>query len=125
LRRAFALTVLLLVSGCATQHLVVDRLFFGTNIPSGGTVSDDDWKTFVREVVTPKFKDGLTIFEGNGQWLDPRGDLVREHVMVVEVAHPAGAAVDAEMRSIAAEYKRRFKQDAVLRITVPATIAFY
>ena len=125
MRRAFALTVLLLVSGCATQHLVVDRLFFGTNIPSGGTVSDDDWKTFVREVVTPKFKDGLTIFEGNGQWLDPRGDLVREHVMVVEVAHPAGAAVDAEMRSIAAEYKRRFKQDAVLRITVPATMAFY
>jgi len=125
LRRALALTVLLLVSGCATQHLVVDRLFFGTNIPSGGTVSDDEWKTFVREVVTPKFKDGLTIFEGNGQWLDPRGDLVREHVMVVEVAHPPGAAVDAEMRSIAAEYKRRFKQDAVLRITVPATMAFY
>ena len=125
MRRALALTVLLLVSGCATQHLVVDRLFFGTNIPSGGTVSDDEWKTFVREVVTPKFKDGLTIFEGNGQWLDPRGDLVREHVMVVEVAHPPGAAVDAEMRSIAAEYKRRFKQDAVLRITVPATMAFY
>ena len=125
MRRALALTVLLLVSGCATQHLVVDRLFFGTNIPSGGTVSDDEWMTFVREVVTPKFKNGLTIFEGNGQWLDPRGDLVREHVMVVEVAHPAGAAVDAEMRSIASEYKKRFKQDAVLRITVPATIAFY
>ena len=117
--------VLLLVSGCASNHLVVDRLFFGTNIPSGGTVSDDEWKTFVREVVTPRFKDGLTIFEGNGQWLDPRGDLVREHVMVVEVAHPANAAIDAEMRSIAGEYKKRFKQDAVLRITVPATIAFY
>jgi len=125
LRRALALTVLLFVSGCATQHLVVDRLFFGTNIPSGGTVSDEEWKAFVREVVTPKFKEGLTIFEGNGQWLDPRGELVREHVMVVEVAHPSSAAIDAEMRSIAGEYKKRFKQDAVLRVTVPATIAFY
>jgi len=124
-RRALVLALLLLIAGCASQHVVIDRLFFGTNIPSGGKVSDDDWKTFVREVVTPKFKDGLTIFEANGQWLDPRGDLVREHVMVVEVAHAPSGAVDADMRAIADEYKKRFKQDAVLRVTVPANIALY
>jgi len=124
-RRALLLSLLLLTAGCASQHVVIDRLFFGTNIPSGGKVSDDDWKTFVREVVTPKFKDGLTIFEANGQWLDPRGDLVREHVMVVEVAHAPSAAIDADIRAIADEYKKRFKQDAVLRVTVPANIAFY
>jgi len=124
-RRALVLAFLLLTAGCASQHVVIDRLFFGTNIPSGGKVSDDDWKTFVREVVTPRFKDGLTIFEANGQWLDPRGDLVREHVMVVEVAHAPSGAIDADMRAIAAEYKKRFKQDAVLRVTVPANIALY
>jgi hypothetical protein len=122
---AFVLSVLLLSAGCATQHVVIDRLFFGTNIPSGGKVSDDDWKTFVREVVTPKFKEGLTIFEANGQWLDPRGDLVREHVMVVEIAHAPSGAIDADMRAIADEYKKRFKQDAVLRVTVPANLTFY
>jgi hypothetical protein len=121
-----ALVVLLLLSaGCASQHVVIDRLFFGTNIPSGGKVSDDDWKTFVREVVTPKLKDGLTIFEANGQWLDPRGDLVREHVMVVEFAHAPSGTIDADLRAIANEYKKRFKQDAVLRVTVPANVAFY
>ena len=122
---AFVLTLLLISSGCVSQHVVIDRLFFGTNIPSGGIVSEDDWKAFVREVVTPKFKDGLTIFEANGQWLDPRGNLVREHVMVMEVAHVPNGTIDADMRAIADEYKKRFKQDAVLRVTVPANIAFY
>ena len=118
--------LLLLASGCATApHLVVDRLYFGTNIPSGGVVSADDWATFVREVVTPHFKDGLTIFEGNGQWLDPRGDLVREHVHIVEVAHHRDAATDDAIRTIADEYKKRFKQDAVLRITEPVTLKLY
>jgi len=105
--------------------MVVDRLFFGTNIPSGGRVSDDEWRSFVREVVTPRFKDGLTIFEANGQWLDPRGELVREHVMVVEVAHKPASDVEASIRDIANEYKKRFKQDAVLRMTVPATMTLY
>jgi len=134
-RRALLLSVLLLFpSACAsvgtTQSaagpaMVVDRLFFGTNIPSGGRVSDDEWRSFVREVVTPRFKDGLTIFEANGQWLDPRGELVREHVMVVEVAHKPASDVEASIRDIANEYKKRFKQDAVLRMTVPATMTLY
>jgi hypothetical protein len=126
-RAALALTLLLILpAGCATHPpFVIDRMFFGMNIPSGGHVSVDEWSAFVREVVTPKFKDGLTIFEGNGQWLDPRGDLVHEHVMVVEVAHPSAVAVDASLRDIAAEYKKRFHQDAVLRVTVPASMTFY
>lgn len=106
-------------------NVVIDRLFFGANIPGGGQVSAEEWQTFVREVVTPRFKEGLTIFEGNGQWLDPRGEIVREHVMVVEVAHPTRRGIDDDLRAIANEYKRRFRQDAVLRMTVPARMTFY
>ena len=124
--RAVALVVLLLASSCATSsHVVIDRLFFGTNIPAGGHVTDEQWSAFVKDVVTPRFRDGLTIFEGIGQWLDPRGELVREHVMVVEVAHPVDDKVDADLRAIANEYKKRFQQDAVLRTTSPAKLVFY
>jgi len=105
--------------------MVVDRLFFGTNIPSGGQVSDNDWKAFVKDVVTPRFKDGLTVVEGDGQWLDPRGDVVREHVHIVEVAHKRDVATDDAIRAIADEYKKRFKQDAVLRVTEPVTLRLY
>jgi hypothetical protein len=125
IRRTAIVALLVLATGCATNTIVVDRLFFGTNIPGGGVVADEDWKAFVKDVVTPKFKDGLTVLEGDGQWLDPRGDIVREHVHIVEVAHMAGVDADAAIRAIADEYKKRFKQDAVLRVTAPVTMRLY
>ena len=105
--------------------MVSDRLYFGRNIPGGGTVSDSAWSSFMAEVVTPRFPDGLTVFRGEGQWRDPGGTIVREATMVLEVTHPAGTAADSLLALIAGSYRARFHQDAVLRITTPATMRFY
>ncbi len=107
------------------QTLIADRLFFGRNIPAGGTVSDAQWSEFLRAVVTPRFPKGLTVWQGSGQWLDPRGDLVKESVFVVEVFHDAGDEAEASIAAIAAEYKKRFGQDAVLRVSSESLIRFY
>jgi hypothetical protein len=105
--------------------MVADRLFFGRDIPAGGTVSDVDWAQFLATVITPKFPNGLTIWQANGQWLDPRGNVVREPVFVLEVFHEKSDAIDASIAAIAAEYKKRFGQDAVLRATSGSQIVFY
>ena len=94
----------------------MDRLWFGKAIPSGGEVTDQQWREFIDEVVTPRFPDGLTLYRAQGQWSDPRGNLVREQVLVLEVVHRAGAAADSAIQAIADEYKRRFRQDAVLHV---------
>ena len=104
---------------------VADRLFFGRMIPGGGSVSDDDWAAFMRDVVTPRFPDGLSVWHADGQWLDSHGTLEHEQTMVVEVIHAASGEVDVRLREIADEYKRRFRQDAVLRITTPARMRLY
>ena len=130
LRRRFLAApflIALTLSACQTAApaVVSDRLFFGRNIPAGGSVSNEQWDDFVRAVVTPRFPKGLTIFQGNGQWLDPRGDVVREPVFVIEVFHDRSAAAEASIAAIAAEYKKRFGQDAVLRVTSGSVIRFY
>ena len=51
--------------------------------------------------------------------------VIRDGVSIVEVAHPTRSAIDADLRAIAEGYKRRFHQDAVLRLTVPARLVFY
>ncbi|MEP6729905.1 MAG: DUF3574 domain-containing protein [bacterium] len=107
------------------QTLVDDRLTFGRNIPDGGMVSDSAWHTFVRDVVTPRFPAGFTIWRADGQWLDPRGTLVREPLMVFEVFHPRGAPHDSVFARVAAEYRRQFRQDAVLRTTTEARTQMY
>src|SRR5262245_29360471 len=97
--------------------LMADRLFFGRAIPGGGFVSEAAWSAFLHEVVTPRLPDGLTVWRAEGQWTDPSGRLVHEMVMVLEVLHPAGPRAEACLAAIAREYKSRFRQDAVLRVS--------
>jgi hypothetical protein len=114
-----------IVRSAISADTVADRLFFGRSIPGGGMVTDSAWSVFLAEVVTPRFPDGLTVWQADGQWLEASGVLARESSTVVEVAHPASEAAEAALRAIAEEYKRRFRQEAVLRVTTPVRIRFY
>jgi hypothetical protein len=106
------------------ERAISDRLFLGRSIPGGGAVSDAEWSAFVDSIVTPRFPNGLTIWRAEGQWREATGALAREPVMVLELLHPADSVSDRAVREIAAEYKRRFRQEAVLRSTEPARIRF-
>lgn len=112
-------------NAAAMGDTVADRLFFGRSIPGGGTVSDSAFAAFVDQVVTPRFPNGLTIYRADGQWRGEGGNVEREQSVVIEIVHPAGPAADAELREIADEYKRRFRQEAVLRVTVPVRMRVY
>jgi hypothetical protein len=107
------------------QNVIDDKLVFGRSIPTGGTVSDSAWDAFMSEIVTPRFPAGLTVWHAQGQWLDPRGTTVREAVVIVEVVHPSGEPADSVFARVANEYRRRFHQDAVLRITTNARTELY
>ena len=54
-----------LVGGCTRQAQA--RLFFGLH-GSAGMVSEREWALFLGQIVTPRFPDGLTVFEASGQW---------------------------------------------------------
>lgn len=122
---AAIVALLLLFGGCASVApagdigVLSDRLFCGRSIPAGGTVSDPEWETFLRDVVTPRFPDGFTVHRGRGQWRGETG-ITAEEVMILEVLHPYSAETDRLMREIAEEYRVRFGQEAVLRVTMPA-----
>ena len=125
LRKTLPVVLALTLLSCQTTTLVSDRLFFGRNIPAGGTVSDAQWDDFVRNVVTPRFPKGLTIWQAKGQWRDPRGESMHEDVYVVEIFHDANGVDEAAIAAIANEYKKRFGQDAVLRVTSRSEMRFY
>jgi hypothetical protein len=128
LTRRFASIILaltLLACQTAGPSFVADRLFFGRNVPAGGTVSDVAWEEFLRDVVTPRFPKGLTVWQARGQWLDPRGEIVREPVFIIEVFHERNEKDEAAIAAIAAEYKKRFGQDAVLQVISATEMRFH
>ena len=104
-------------AACAVgdTSMVRDVVYFGRNRPGGGIVSDDEWRRFLDEVVTPRFPSGLTVVEATGRWRGERGVVEQERSEMVTLLHDGGAAGRRSVAELAAEYKRRFGQEAVLR----------
>jgi hypothetical protein len=98
---------------------VLDRMSFGRDIPTGGTVSDSAWLAFLDQVVTPRFPGGFTVLRGEGQWRYADGRIQREAGFILELYHAPGSPADSTFEAIAREYIRRFNQEAVARIRMP------
>ncbi len=98
------------------QSAVSDVLYFGMAKPTGGIVTHEEWAAFLSAVVTPRFPAGLTAWPASGQWHGADGQIVREDSYVLNLFHPAEASAEREIQTLIAEYKKRFQQEAVLRV---------
>jgi len=119
--RSISVALAVLLTACAhmaphiEEAMLSDRLFCGLSIPGGGTVAQAEVDAFIAEVVEPRFPEGFTVWRARGEW---RGG--SEETVIIEVVHPARVEHDRAVREIAQEYRRRFRQEAVLRVTMPA-----
>ena len=109
-------------AGSSTTHL--ERLYFGRNIADTAVVTDSAWGSFLRDVLTPQFPAGATVYDASGQWRAPNGVLVREPSYVVELLHPATPESEGKVRTVIEAYKTRFAQQAVLRMTTNVRAVF-
>ena len=110
--------------GAAPNRSHLERLYFGRNIADTAIVSDSAWTAFVRDVLTPSFPAGATVFSASGQWLAPNGVLVREPSYVVELLHSATRESETRVQGVIDAYKTRFAQQAVLRMVTPVRATF-
>ena len=104
--------------------LVRDVLYFGRNRPGGGAVTDVEWQSFLDQVLTPRFPAGLTVVAATGQWKGKSGLVEQERSEVVTVFHSGDEAARRAVMEVVAEYKRRFRQEAVLRERMPTCARF-
>ena len=98
-------------------------LYFGLNEPKG-TVSERQWQAFLRDQVTPRFPNGLTVWNARGQWKGQDGRITREPAKVVQLHHQPSPEADASIRAIITAYKGQFQQESVLWETSPVCAAF-
>ena len=122
--RTLTLAALLAATACAPaiqssglQPVVTERLYFGRNVAQTLGVTDSAWAVFVTDVVSTRLPNGFTFWTATGEWRGADGRSTHEPSFVLEVVHPAGSAVsEAAIVAIIAEYKRRFRQESVLRV---------
>jgi hypothetical protein len=106
-------------SGAQKAWMVAELLFGRSN------VSDRNWDRFLTAEVTPRFPDGLTVYDARGQWRNPEIKTIsRERTKVVMIAMPPGADNDARLQAVIEAYKTRFKQQSVGLILRPSCVSF-
>nr|WP_314425905.1 DUF3574 domain-containing protein [uncultured Erwinia sp.] len=112
-------------SACSVgEAMQQTTLYFGLNRPHGQAITDAEWQTFVDKDVTPRFKDGLTVFAAKGQWLGNDGKLAREESRALMLIHATDRSSEQGIEALRAIYKQRFTQDSVMRVDTPACVAF-
>lgn len=101
------------------------ELFFGLDIPGGGMVKPEAWDAFVAEQVTPKFPDGLTIYEVLGQWQDATtGETIQESSRVLMMLFQPSPENEASIETIRTTYQQQFYQDSVMRLDESVCVSF-
>jgi len=99
------------------------ELFFGTAKPDG-VVTEGEFRAFIDHEVTPRFPDGLTVLEAEGQFHGENGVIVKEHSFVLILLYPVEdfKASSRKINAIRQEYKNQFQQESVLRVDDPLAV---
>ena len=90
-------------------------LYFGLARPkSAQSVTELEWQIFLRDEVTKRFPDGLTVWEAEGQWRSASGTIAHEQSKVLLLVHPDTAAARESVQELIGVYRKGFDQESVL-----------
>jgi hypothetical protein len=104
----------------ATLACARTELYFGT-AKQEGAVTEQEFRKFVDDVMTPLFPDGLTVTRAEGQFTDADGATIKELSFVVVLVYPVEGhkTTSRNIDFIRGEYMRLHQQDSVMRVDDP------
>jgi len=101
------------------------ELLFGRAKPNGSMVTDEEFRAFLDEIITPRFPNGLTALPGAGQFRGSSGMTMREGAVFVILLYPTGNNdSNARIEEIRDIYRKTFAQESVLRIDGESCVSF-
>jgi predicted metal-binding protein len=105
-----------LIQNNPTPELIQVDLYFGRNVGNSGQVTEEQFRQFLGDEITPRFPNGLTTYQANGQFLDSSGQLIREPSNVVSLIFEDTQANEQSIDEIINAYKQQFQQESVLEV---------
>ena len=99
--------------GPSSAPQIRTTLYFGLSRPKG-SVSELEWQIFLRDEVTKRFPDGLTVWQAEGQWQTPVGSIDREQSKVLLLVHGDTVTERQSVQAVIKAYRQAFDQQSVL-----------
>jgi hypothetical protein len=99
-------------------------MYFGRNIGGSLGVSEAEWDAFVDAEITPRFPDGLSVADLEGQWRDSQtGAIVREPSKALTIFLSSDGD-RVKLDAIVDAYKAQFQQQAVALVIERSCLSF-
>jgi hypothetical protein len=115
----------------AASNWVRTELYFGVGLVSDQgeeanfAANEKRWREFLDREVTPRFPDGLSVYDVYGQWrTQGQTKIERLHSKEVMFLHADTAKQRADIEAIRAAWKKETGDLSVLRVTQPADVSF-
>ena len=99
--------------GASSAPQLRTTLYFGLARPKG-SVTELEWQIFLRDEVTRRFPDGLTVWEAEGQWRTSTGSIDHEQSKVLLLVHPDTATARQSVQAVIDAYRKTFEQQSML-----------
>ncbi len=108
-------------------HWIRSEIYFGigpADVQDGG-IAEIHWRAFLDKEVTPRFPDGLTVFDAYGQWRDRGGGAPeRLWTKVLVILHEDTPANRAAIDAIRLAWKASTHDQSVLLVSAPVDVSF-
>ena len=105
--------------------MLVAELFFGRGVKGREPLTDAEWADFAARTITPKFPDGFTVFDGDGQWRNPQtGHIAGSRTKIRLVAAKPEPDLARRLSAVIDAYKAKFHQQSVGLITRDSCAGF-
>src|SRR6188472_3534290 len=91
--------------GASSAPQLRTTLYFGLARPKGA-VTELEWQLFLRDEVTARFPDGLTVWEAEGQWRSAAGSIDHEQSKVLLLVHPDTAEARQKVMAVIGAYRK-------------------
>ena len=99
--------------GGSSAAQIRTTLYFGLSRQKG-SISELEWQLFLRDEVTRRFPEGLTVWQAEGQWLTPAGSIDREQSKVLLLVHADTTEARQSVQTVIQAYRKAFDQQSVL-----------
>ena len=109
--------------GVGQHQNISEMLYFGTGM-ADGQISNEQWQSFVDDVITPRFPQGLSIWPVYGQWQSASGTIIQEDSYVLNVMHAGEPGSEVAITEIMSSYKQQYQQEAVLRVQSKVCVSY-
>ena len=100
------------------------ELFFGRNIGQVTAVSEEAWQGFIDREISPRFPNGLSVFDVYGQYRGPGGEFVREPTKALLLVFSGSSEERDKVHAIRDAYRDQFRQESVMLLEQNACVSF-